>query len=246
MLFHPPPVQYAIEETSYQPFFPVSGLNSIVEISVVNLGKSYLDLYGSYIAMTACIRRDDGEVPSEKEIVFPANHLFSAMFKSVNVYANQKLVSSNELYNIRSILDIMLHSSESSKKTHHAAGLYFEDEPNKQDDVSANGPKQRFEITKGGKDFNMVGRLNVDLFQQNRLLLPGVDLRLVFLQQTDDVRLIAAKNEEGHSYEIELKEMILYVKKVTLAPSLFVEHEKRLQQRSAIYVMRGFVTREKM
>lgn len=244
LLFTPPPLQFGIEETLYQPFFPIAGVhNSLIEFSIQNLQKAYLDLIGSFIKITARIVRDDDEPMDEGDVVFPVNHLLSGLFKTVNVFANDKQVSSNELYSIRSILDVMLHSSVTSQQTYHSMGLYVEDEAGKQEDVTARGPKERFEVTKEGRYFNLVGFLNSDLFQQPRLLLPGVDLRLVFVQQPEAYRLIAPKKDKKYDYEIEIKEMILYIKKVTVAPSIFLSHEKTLQTKPAVYVLRGVETK---
>ncbi|XP_064478333.1 uncharacterized protein LOC135391796 isoform X2 [Ornithodoros turicata] len=247
MIFEPPSIQYGVEDTSYQLFYPVNGVNnSVIEFCIQNLQRAHLDLYCSFVSLTVRIVRDDGEEMDEKDVVFPINHLLSGMFKTVTVYANNKLVGSNELYAYRSILDVVLHSTPAAQETVHAAGLYVEDDEHLKDDydVSSRGPKQRYEATKGGKYFNLVGQINTDLFQQPRLMVPAVEIRVVFLLNNDEFKLVSVpKDKKTYNYEVDIKEMTLHLKKVTLAPSLFLEYERRLQTTPAIYVLRGLETK---
>lgn len=251
-LFSLPFTQYSIEDSSYQAFYPTAGVvnsESVIEFNISNLGQHYLDLESSFLHCRLRIVRSDGQLPVTKatdgtttfDEVWPINGFGSSMFKTVSVYLNQQLVSSNELYAYRSFLDMMLHASPTIQKTVHESALFFMDEAHRRDDdCKARGVSERYKSVKGGKIVDLVARINSDIFCQPKLLLPGVDIRLVLQQNSDDFRLVG-KNEQNHM--IEFKSVAFYLKKVKVSPSVFLGHEKQLLKSTANYLLRGLETK---
>ncbi|WP_316399519.1 hypothetical protein, partial [Bradyrhizobium sp. 33ap4] len=247
-IFDVAPTQYEIDDCTYQQFFPVTGVSSsVIKFNISNLGSHYLDLSSTFLHMSACITRDDGDEAKTEggsyDEVFPTNAFANSMFKNVAVYLGQTLVSNNELYAYRSILVILLHSSPTMQQTVHVAGLFVLDEPNKRNDnITSHGPASRYAAVKGSKVVDLMTKLNSDIFCQPKLMLPGVEIRIVFYQNSDVFRLISPSREK-HSHTVEFKSMTLHVKRVRVTASLFLGHERQLQKSPAVYLLRGVDTK---
>lgn len=250
-IFSIPPTQWNLIKTDYETFFPIAGLGSVVQFQINNLREHYLDLSSALLQTRFSIVRGDGSAPVTKtsenttihDEVYPVNNIAHSLWKSVVVHLNQHQITTNDLYTYRSYFDVLMHSSETERKTLHKAALYYDDEADQRDnDINASGTAFRYRRTKGGKTVDVVSSINSDIFNQSKLLLPGVDVMLSFHQNSDAFRLIST-NKEQHTHKIQLLSVSLHIKKVTISPSMFLSNEKQLQSQEALYLLRGVDTK---
>ncbi|KAG0415059.1 hypothetical protein HPB47_007779, partial [Ixodes persulcatus] len=72
----------------------------------------------------------------------------------------------------------------------------------------------------------------------DKLLLNGVDIRIVLRQNTEDFSLLAASTVP-QKHVIQLPRIVLYIRRVQVAPTVLVGIERRLQSSPATYLLRG-------
>lgn len=247
-IFHIPPTQISIESCENQVFYPTStitGGESTIEWNVSNLSDLYVDLSSLWLNIRMQILRSDGSEPTTRtpaiveDGVFPVNNLGAALFKYVNVYLNQRLVSSNCLNSYRCMLDTLLHTNPCVQRTVDDCAMYIHDPgENGPLDNQSKSIRARINRTKGGKVFEILVKVNTDITNQSKLLLPGVDLRIVAQHNTDAFRLLTF-DTETQKHQIKFLNAALTLRKVKVSHSTFLAHQKELRSRPACYVMRG-------
>ncbi|GFU64588.1 uncharacterized protein F54H12.2 [Trichonephila clavipes] len=77
---------------------------------------------------------------------------------------------------------------------------------------------------------DMIGRLHVDLFNQDRLLLNLVDLKIKLIRSKPDFCLMG---NEG--YKIVFDHVSIFVRKVHINPGVLIAHAKALEKATAKY-----------
>ena len=114
------------------------------------------------------------------------------MFNQIDVFFNQKLISSpNNLFSYRAYLESLLNYCPHAKESYLTASLWYNDtsgtfdaSPNTAQSPYAGLVKRR-EFTLAGKTFDMIGHLHCDVFNQDKMLLNEVEMRLRLLQSKD-------------------------------------------------------------
>ena len=81
----------------------------------------------------------------------------------------------------------------------------------------------------------MVGRLHVDLFLQDRFLIYGVDDKIRLVRSRDAFALMAGG--PNPQYKICIVDSILFAKKATLNPTVQMAHTKALEKNTVKYPM---------
>ncbi|GFY04307.1 uncharacterized protein F54H12.2 [Trichonephila clavipes] len=76
----------------------------------------------------------------------------------------------------------------------------------------------------------MIGRLHVDLFNQDRLLLNLVDLKIKLIRSKPEFCLMG---NEG--YKIVFDHVSIFVRKVHINPGVLIAHAKALEKATAKY-----------
>ncbi|XP_064486118.1 uncharacterized protein LOC135398663 [Ornithodoros turicata] len=129
----------------------------------------------------------------------------------------------------------LLNTTE--QNTVHKAGLYTQEEARQsENNICARGPAERYNLTRAGKIIDLVSKINSDIFLQPKLLINGVEIRHVFYQGSDEFRIMKTDQD---MHKVEIMSAALYIKKITMSPSLFLGHETELQQRKALYTLAG-------
>ena len=93
------------------------------------------------------------------------------------------------------------------------------------------GLYRRFRAVQESRQVELFGALSIDLFEQERYLLPGVSLGLRFTRQRQAFMVMAANDD----YRLELLDMRLYMRKVTPAPGVILGHRDALSKTTAKY-----------
>ena len=178
-------------------------------------------------------------VPEECR-VGPVNLLLHAMWKRIEVYFNNELVSSvGQDYPYKSIIDTLLNYGSEAKKTQLQAQLFFKDDYYAADyynpiEGQNNGLKARQKYSDQSRVFDMEGALNVDIFQHSDLLLlNGVDVHIKMWPSDEAFNLLSPADDAD--YRLVIDEALFRACKVTLDPSTFLEYEKQLTRNTAKY-----------
>ena len=148
------------------------------------------------------------------------------MFNQIHVFLKQKLVSPpNNAYPYRAYIESRLNYSPIAKKSHLTAGLWYDDtaglfeaQPQARGELANRGALNRQHFTLNGKTFDMIRHLHCDIFNQDRMLINGVEIRVPLVRSKDAFCLMDA-SEDG-KFNLKIKEATLIVRRVKINPGI--------------------------
>ena len=188
LLFEIPPTQTTIEGAHLVQYKPISSLSEDAPIEFVIPGNSeeYLDLAHTMLSLQVSIKQiaSTADIGEAREVLLPnvgpINNFMHSLFSQIDVFFNQKPVSPpSNTYPYRSYIETLLNYGPAAKKSHLTTVLFYPDTPNLMEDTNAgnSGLVKRRELLKG-KTIDLVGHLHCDVFNQEKLLLNGVEVRV--------------------------------------------------------------------
>ena len=213
-LFSLPPTQTAIDGSQWVEHSPVSTITSSspIEFIVSGSGEDYMDLNNTLLEVKACI-------------------------KTTNVNVS----SATTTYPYRAYIETHLNYGTDAKKSRLQAAMYFIDDnltvSNPLPDSSSArnmGLKRRHGICTAKPTFDMIGPLHVDVFNQSKYMLNGVTMK-VRMTRSKDSFVLMAKSDVTESFKVDILWAKLFVRKLKITPSLYLAHERILQQKTAKY-----------
>ena len=103
------------------------------------------------------------------------------------------------------------------------------------DPVLTTGLKTRREWTKTSKIVELQSRIHSDLFNQEKLLLNGVDLTVKLHRHKPEFCLLS--EDTAPAYKITIVDAVLYVKTIELTPSVFNAINTVLNDKNAQHII---------
>ena len=227
-LFQSSPLQLAIDNSSFVEIHPISSLSdkTPLEFAITSDGEHYLDLAHSILHLQIRILKTNGNDLQATDSVSPINYILNTLFSECSVFLNEKQVSSQVNYSYRSILESLLLYSKSAQDSLLSASLFHKDTAGQHDTIGAAnaGFVARQNVCKLSKKLQLMGPLHIDLAAQPKLLISGVNVRIKLEKNKHSFALLAANDH----YKIKIDSASLYVRKVNVAPSIMLAHEKAL------------------
>lgn len=220
-LFTTPPIQNSVESGSLQCFRPVSALqdDSPIEFVVPGTLDEYIDLARTTIHIVAKPIIDENNEIQDNTQFSTVNNLLHSLFSQVDIYLNQRCISSSsQHYNYRSYIENLLNFGADAKESHLQCSFWHAD-----DDV------RRGKI-RADRLIDMYGHLHCCLFNQNKFLVNGVELRVKLNKSTPEFYLFG--NRTGR---IRIVDANLHIRKVKINPSILVAHARALAISNAKY-----------
>lgn len=238
-LFTLPPTQTVIEKGHWVQFHPIANVSDggPIEFLISGTGEDYLDLSETRLHVKAKILKSDGKAITNESKIGPVNLFLQSLFSQVDVSLNERVVSSsNNTYAYRAYIETLLNHGYDSKTSQLTSELYYKDTAgrmNVYDEKDSNpneGFKKRAALFKSSATVDMMGRLHVDLFNQDRLLLNLVDVKVKLIRNKPEFCLLG----EG-DYKIVFDHVSLFVRKVRINPGVIIGHAKALEKSTAKY-----------
>ncbi|XP_066934121.1 uncharacterized protein F54H12.2-like [Clytia hemisphaerica] len=195
-VFTPAFVQTDIKQGVYEDVYPISKLNDNgpVEFVVENASETFLDLANTYFKFSLKIVKADGADLEEDEKVAPVNYIFGALASQVDVSLGGVSVStSHNNYAYRTYEEALLNYARDAKKSQLTMGLYAKDQHGK---CAAHDPdqnttlKQRQEFFAESKVVDLIGKIHSDIFNQGKLILNGLTLKVTSLRNKPEFMLL--------------------------------------------------------
>ena len=240
-------------DSSYQTHFPVATLSegAPIEFNVTASPEDYIDLG----------RKDTAnrEAIEATQPMTTVNLLHSSLFQQVDVKLNDRLVTpSLNTYAYKAYMETLLsHGPDAKESWLSAAGWYGQagddptvSNPHLDNDAAPLGVRQRGEMIAAGRDFQLSGRPSAAIFQQERYLVPGVNMHLKFIPSGRAFHLHydstvddAGGNPQGH-FVVVIKRAELRVRRVQINPDVQLQQLRDMENgKNALYpVRRGVVT----
>lgn len=244
-LFSLPPTQTSIESSQWIHYKPVTSLSddSPIEFVIPGHGEEYLDLTHTMLSLRLRVEtnadsaRQTPGTSAERMPVGPVNHLLHSIFNQIDVYFNQKLVSPpNNAYAYRAYIEALLNYSSPAKTSHLTSCLWDMDTPGHMDDLLESNPgnpalARRARYISGGKALDLVGHLHCDVFNQDKFLINGVEVRLRFVRSKDSFCLM----ESSGSSKIHILDATLLVRRAKISSGLLLAHARMMSKVTAKY-----------
>ncbi|XP_031789026.1 uncharacterized protein F54H12.2-like [Nasonia vitripennis] len=250
-LFTLPATQTSIESSSFLHYKPVSSLSDDVDAPlefVVPAGSEhYFDLAHTMLHVQAkIVPADEATATTEDLKVGPINNFMHSMFNQIDVFFNQKIVSPpNNAYPYRAYIETLLNYAPAAKESHLTASLWYDDTSGGFDSpanavstatapITVNkGLENRKYFTQNRRYFDMIGHLHHDLFNQDKMLINGVEMRVRLVRSKDAFCLMDA-TADG-KFKLSIKEATLIVRRVKISPGVLLAHAQALSKTTAKY-----------
>ena len=186
-LFEPFMNQTALIREMVQEFSPVATIiqGAPIDFQIDGTGKNYIDLNDYKLELTVKLTTPRVEISGQGQRW--AHHPLHLLFQSVTMKIADKVVTeSNNLYPYRAVMETQLNYEAEVLKTRLKCEGYEEDVSFEVTDPAGenNGLKAREMKFNNSKVVRLIGRLDSDLWKQEKLIPPGIKL---------DVQLVTAR-----------------------------------------------------
>uniref|UniRef100_A0AC34FZB4 Uncharacterized protein n=1 Tax=Panagrolaimus sp. ES5 TaxID=591445 RepID=A0AC34FZB4_9BILA len=234
--FNAKPTLVAFQQSSTVEYPPMTPLDNRPIHFRINSGQTYLDLSKLNLVTTFRVTRTfkDNKEKDEKYI-FPITSAdpvsfingFGATFiKNLKVSFNDRQVyNSNDLYAYNAFLRRRLGLGVSRNPEKLELSGYFEDGL---EQMSGPGFEARRALLENDSRFEAVCSLDVDIFQQNKLLLNQMIIDIEITPHNSAFTLLSTNTDPKMEYHYHLVDCKLYAKQHLLLPQLDYSIQEKL------------------
>lgn len=234
-LFCSPGIQTSIKSSEIfkvTPLTKVNGIDGSIEFNIISQNGRYIDLASTLMEIFCRLQFTDGTNIPKNYNMFPEKNALHSMFNSVEIWLNEtKVSSSNNLYPYRAYFTNTLNYNKELKETLLLSEGYC--------DID-DWPSSFKTATR--RDFTFYGRPHADLFFQDRLILPGVNIRIKFNRSPEGFAVVDAETRDEEESALKDKtlcmnilDMSLHVRMVELQPHKEQAMELALSRQNALY-----------
>ena len=242
-LFAVPPTLTSIDYGGWIEHQPITSLDSggPIEFVVPGAGYAYTDLANTYLLVRAKVVRGVGTDIADDTPVAPVNNWLHSLFSQVDVHLNDTLVTpSSNTYPFGADVETLLSYGAEAKKTQLTSQLWYKDMAGHMEATQENGGNaglvERRRHIAGSRVVEMMGRLHVDLFMQDRFLINGVTVKIRLVRSKDAFSLMAGG--ANPDYKVRIVDAVLFVRKAVLSPTVAMAHIRALEKGTAKYPLR--------
>ena len=191
-------VQSDIESGRYEDIYPITKLEDTgpIEFVIDNASDKFLDLNNSFLKVKCKITIANGQNLAEADKVSVINYPVSSLFSQVDILLDRKFISSlTNIYPYRAYIETVLNYSKEAKNTQLGMGLFYKDTAGHFDELDPTSDNtslnKRHEFGKLSKTMFLQGRVHSDIFNQDKLLLNGLPLKVTFQRHKNNFALLS-------------------------------------------------------
>ena len=236
-MFSPLDKQMDIESGQIQQFSPQHDVKSDghIEFTIAASPDAFTDLNESFLYLRLKVINKDGKNLTESDEVSLTNNILHSLFSDVSFYIGDTLVEGGtHNYSYKAYLQNLLLNGNNTKLGFLRSSGWYNDTPGKLDGVENEGYKNRKKLLKTSKVFDLCGPILLDIFTQNRFILPNVGMKLILQKNKPEfVSMLKATNTlEG--CKIVFEQALLNIRRVKASISKCLEIEDELAIKNAI------------
>jgi hypothetical protein len=249
-LFEKPVLNGGVNKVRWIEYRPVNQItqDGAIDFNISGNGSNYVDLRRTYLHVKAKIVNQDDSPLSTPRIpdsdgtlgeplmsakVAPVNLWLHSLFSQIDVYLQQKLItSSNSSYFIKAYIDSLLKCCTSSREVNLQSQMYYKDncdamEENDPFSGMNGGLMLREKYTRESRSVDMEGPLMIDICQCDRYLLNGIEIKIKLWPTKSSLNLMAVQN----NFKTIIEEVTLKVCHVTPTPQILTAHQETLNKK---------------
>jgi len=204
-------------------------LRTPIEFIILGHREDYLDLTHTMLSLGIC-RGSTSIAPDGVTRVGFENHLLHSIFNQIDVYFNQILVSPpNNAYAYRVYIEALLNYVSPTKTSHLTSCLWDADIPGYVDNTldSLNSNMAR-DVRNAFKKIvlDLIGHLYCDVFNQDKFLINGVEVRIRLVRTKNSFCLMKSKTIS----KICILDASLLVRRAKISPGVLLAHARILRK----------------
>ena len=234
--------QLSILEEFDRDYSPIQSITpgSPIEFFIKGADGLYVDLNNSKLEVRAKITLENGNKIPNNANVGPINNLLNALFMTAEMELGGVLLTdTNTKYPYRAYVENLINFNKLIQETRMMCEGWTKDTAGHltvYDITSTNaGLATRAAWFASGNVRTLIGRPHFDLFHQDRLIPPNIDMKFRFLPSKNSflVKSIApAGTDPQIIYKVEILSARFFMKTKVVAPSLALAQEKILQTKN--------------
>lgn len=238
-IFEPRPIQLSILKTEEIRLKPIASIENtdVIEFISYGHGDTYRDVSSIYFKFKVKFDYADAATKVLTAVkVSVINNILSSMIRQVSVFLNGKPIATNEGHqNYRCYIEHLINYSLESGDQFLDGSLFELDLPGQSDTIAAatnasfNARGLPFLL---GNTVELVGRLSIDFFNQSKLLINGVDMKVLLYLEKPEFYMLA---DDADRTVIKILDANMYINHVTINPDLLLAHAKTLKVHNAVY-----------
>ena len=237
-LFEQPTYQTSLTDEYEYDTYPIAALSSNgassspIEFTIRGSDNTFFDLNNSKLEVKVLVLKPVHTGTAATDVA-PANLFLHSLFSSVEMEVGGKLVTDpNTIYPYRAFIETLVNMPAETMRTRmlcegwtkDTAGQLAAVEPAK----TNTGLTTRAATLAAKATRVLIGRPHIDLFHQEKLIPPNVDIKLRFIPSKPEFILIGKNNKDLYKFAIPSARMLIRAKIVT--PSLLLAHAQLLRE----------------
>ena len=238
-LFNKPSVNSGVSSHKWVQHRPISQISNtgLLEFSISGTSTSYINLKCSLLQIQGKIVENNGKNLEDSDEVSLINLPLQSLWSQVDISLQQKVTSSRvgTNYAYKSYLDTLLNTNVLQQKAQLTSQMFHKDPAGEMDTngLGNTGFYVRGKRTKKSKIIQIIGPLCLDLCEQERLILNGIEINLKFWPNKPAFLLQSADKESR--YEFVITDAYLNVCMVDVSPAILVGHASTMKDYPALY-----------
>ena len=240
-LFNPIPNDSSLlskDWIEFRPINPITDSSSSLEFNIPPQAIAYINLKKCKLRLKLRLAMQDGTPVSEDNTLGLINLALHTFFRQSDIHLQQKpLPNSGTTHRYKAYIDTLLNTNRSMQEGSLTSQLFHKDDSILDDSDPKTGSNSglyaRYEKTTGGTIVDLEGSIPVDLFQQPKLLINGVQMGLKFWQASDAFRIIT--DALTPSYKVQIVDARFKLCIQRLKNDLLLAHDKMIQSTPAMY-----------
>ena len=246
-LFSRPPVNVAEDKISWTEIrssFMSGGEYSSVQFTIPGNSSQYVKLSDSELHVKINIEKEDGmafdKSTERMEAGLPIDLILHSVWSSVDIKMNHALVSTSGTdYMYKALLETLLNYNENSKKIQLANAGFSGDSGNFAQTHPLVPPLNKGLRTRyiwfdeNSVSVEFIGPLMANICNQDRLILPGVDIDIKLWPTRDEFRLMT--HLEDIRCKLIVEDISFHVCKVKVSPEVMMGHNAGLEISDSVY-----------
>ncbi|XP_073421059.1 uncharacterized protein F54H12.2-like [Dendrobates tinctorius] len=240
-IFQIPPMQVSVEKSIFIDVQPIAALadNAPLEFFISGSGEYYYDLNNTLLYISCRVVKQDNSAIADGARVALINYPLATLFNQVDVTLGDRLISqSDNLYSYRACIEALLNYSAQTLASQFTSGLFYNDTAGHHDvrilDGANVGFNKRAHAVAHSKPVDLLGPIFSDIFNQPKLILNGLDLKIKLTRNKDAFCLVSA---DPDPLKVQILNACLYVKRVQVAPAVRIGHSQALLSATAKYAI---------
>ena len=217
----------------YRPISPISSSGNL-QFTISGTSNYYVNLKNSYLQIKGQLVNVATQQPiTDSDNAALENMPLQTLWSQVDLSFQQKIINSRvgTNYAYKAYIDTILNNSTDVMSNQLTSQLFIKDDARFFDLRVNQGYRLRKAFTAEGKEVEMEGPLYLDICQQERPILNGVDINLKFWPNKPTF-VIASQNG---NYYFRISDAVLNVCMVEVSPAVLVGHAAALKESPALY-----------